>query len=245
MQKTPVKLPHLFFAVEGVDGAGKTSVIIPYLKKQIQKVFDEFVPGCGDMVVTTREPGGTPFAEKIRQLVLSDDAKEVSAFTQSLLMHAARREHCETCILPALQRGMAVITDRFSLSTYIYQNISIQSHRSLNNLSTLAKPKWVLFADVSPQNALERLTMRGSDDNNHFDPKTLDEFAKRRDKANAALRVFKDEFPATNVEMIDTNTSINDVKHQIRRFVENSVYPYISERSAFYQTIKTNQESGE
>ncbi|HMN56411.1 MAG TPA: dTMP kinase, partial [Ottowia sp.] len=99
----------LFLTFEGIDGAGKSSHIEP-----LAQAFR----AAGRAVVLTREPGGTPLAEKIRQLALHD---AMDALTEALLMFAARRDHLGQVIVPALARGEVVLCDRFTDATFAYQ----------------------------------------------------------------------------------------------------------------------------
>lgn len=98
-----------FVTFEGIDGAGKTSHI---------DALAAWVRQRGHDVVLTREPGGTPLAERLRELFLHDD---MDALTEALLVFAARRDHLRQCIEPALARGATVICDRFTDATFAYQ----------------------------------------------------------------------------------------------------------------------------
>ena len=99
----------LFISFEGIDGAGKST--------HISGLADAF-KAAGRVVTLTREPGGTPLAEKLRAIVLND---AMDSLTESLLIFAARRDHLITVILPALARGDVVLCDRFTDATFAYQ----------------------------------------------------------------------------------------------------------------------------
>lgn len=101
-----------FITFEGGEGAGKST--------QVQRLAARLKAG-GREVVTTREPGGSPGAESIRDIVLRGDADRWSPTTETLLMYAARRDHIERVIRPALERGAWVVCDRFADSTRAYQ----------------------------------------------------------------------------------------------------------------------------
>ena len=98
-----------FITLEGIDGAGK-STHVAFLAERIR--------AAGHVVVTTREPGGTPLGETLRGLLLNEPMGRV---TETLLMFAARREHVERVIRPALERGDWVLCDRFTDATWAYQ----------------------------------------------------------------------------------------------------------------------------
>ena len=104
-----------FISFEGIDGSGKSTQA---------RLLADSLRGLGHEVVLTREPGGSPGAEEIRRLVLEGDPDRWSAETEILLFTAARRDHLEKIIQPALARGAVVITDRFADSTRMYQGIS-------------------------------------------------------------------------------------------------------------------------
>jgi dTMP kinase len=99
----------LFISFEGIDGAGKST--------HIQALAEAFTR-AGRPVVSTREPGGTPLAEKLRALALNDP---MDSLTEALLMFAARRDHLQQVIEPALARGDVVLCDRFTDATFAYQ----------------------------------------------------------------------------------------------------------------------------
>ena len=101
-----------FISFEGGEGAGKST----QLKRLVARI-----EGSGREVVATREPGGSPGAESIRDLVLKGSADRWSPVTETLLMYAARRDHVERVIRPALARGAWVVCDRFADSTRAYQ----------------------------------------------------------------------------------------------------------------------------
>ena len=101
--------PGVFISFEGIDGAGKST--------HIEALAGAF-RAAGRTVVLTREPGGTPLAEKIRALVLHEP---MGPLTEALLMFAARRDHIEQVIAPALARGEVVLCDRFTDATFAYQ----------------------------------------------------------------------------------------------------------------------------
>ena len=106
-----VSHPH-FVSLEGGEGAGKTTVL---------NALREALHQRGLEVVSTREPGGTPLAERIRELLLHPEGERIAAETELLLMFASRAQHVRETVLPALERGAWVISDRFTDSSYAYQ----------------------------------------------------------------------------------------------------------------------------
>ena len=154
--------PGWFISFEGIDGAGKST--------HIDALADAF-RAQGRQVTLTREPGGTPLAEKIRALALHEP---MDALTEALLMFAARRDHLQRVIVPALARGDVVLCDRFTDATFAYQGggrgFDWQSLSTLELLAQdaaglgadfihkpLLQPDLTLWFDVPPTVAAERL----------------------------------------------------------------------------------------
>ena len=140
-----------FISFEGIDGSGKSTqarLLAARLKEQ------------GRSVVLTREPGGSPGAEEIRKLVLEGPPDRWSAQTEILLFTAARRDHLERTIRPALAAGSIVICDRFADSTRMYQGLRGQGLRamvdSLHDLMIAQEPDLTLLIDMDPAIGLER-----------------------------------------------------------------------------------------
>jgi dTMP kinase len=141
----------LFVSFEGIDGSGKST--------QAHLLADT-LRAEGHDVVLTREPGGSPGAEEIRALVLQGDPDRWSAETEILLFTAARRDHMERTILPALAAGKIVICDRFADSTRMYQGISRGDLRTLvDDLHALMigrEPDLTILIDMDPEAGLSR-----------------------------------------------------------------------------------------
>jgi dTMP kinase len=149
-----VQTNGLFISFEGIDGAGKSTHIAGLSEALSQK---------GLRVTLTREPGGTALAEKLRNLILND---AMDALTESLLVFAARRDHVECVIRPALARGEVVLCDRFTDATFAYQGAG--RGFDLQTLSTLEswvqshdhqllQPDLTFWFDLAPALAAERL----------------------------------------------------------------------------------------
>jgi dTMP kinase len=156
---SPTSAPSgLFVSFEGIDGAGKST--------HIAHLADAF-QAQGRVVTLTREPGGTPLAEKLRAMVLGD---AMDPLTESLLVFAARRDHLMTVIEPALARGEAVLCDRFTDATFAYQGGGrgfdlkvltaleewVQATPALQGQS-LRQPDMTVWFDLAPEIAAARL----------------------------------------------------------------------------------------
>jgi len=144
-----------FLSFEGIDGSGKST--------QARRLA-ESLRARGHTVTLTREPGGSPGAEEIRRLVLEGDPDRWSAETEILLFTAARRDHLEKTIRPALARGEIVITDRFADSTRIYQGITrgdlVATVDSLHALMIGTEPDLTILVDIDPELGLSRARAR-------------------------------------------------------------------------------------
>ena len=149
----------VFISFEGGEGAGKST--------QIRRLAERLTADGGD-VVLTREPGGSPGAEQIRYLILNGDADRWSPVTETLLMYAARRDHIERVIRPALDRGAIVLCDRFADSTRAYQGAG--GHAPLALIKAMEehvlaglKPDLTLIFDMPVADGLARAAARGGE----------------------------------------------------------------------------------
>ena len=141
----------LFITFEGIDGSGKTTQA---------RLLAERLDARGLPVLLTREPGGSPGAEQIRALLLEGDPERWSAETELLLFTAARRDHLERTIAPALSAGRVVISDRFADSTRVYQGVTRGDLRAkvdkLHRLMIGREPDLTFIIDLDPAAGLSR-----------------------------------------------------------------------------------------
>lgn len=156
---TPMKRPHRgwFVTFEGVDGSGKTTQL---------RLLAESLRREGHTVVETREPGGTPIAEKIRSLLLDPANTAMTPRAELLLYEAARAQHVEEVIRPALERGEIVLCDRFTDATLAYQGYGrgfpLEELRRLNAFATDGlQPDLTFLFDVDWETSRERVGSRG------------------------------------------------------------------------------------
>src|SRR5699024_183620 len=163
-----------FITFEGVEGAGKTSVIRA-LAQQFAKE--------GRNVLTTREPGGIPIAEQIRKLILDPAHTEMDAHTEALLYAAARRQHLVEKVFPALEANQIVLCDRFIDSSLAYQGyargLGIEEVFNINQFAIQqAMPDLTILFDITPEAGLARIEANTAREVNRLDLETLD-FHKR------------------------------------------------------------------
>jgi dTMP kinase len=159
----------LFISFEGGEGVGKST--------QVRRLAAR-LQAAGREVVTTREPGGSPGAEAIRNLVLNGSADRWSPVTETLLMYASRRDHIERTLRPALERGAVVLCDRYADSTRAYQGAAGGADPELiQALETFiledVRPDRTLIFDLDPELGLARALGR-PDAEARFESKGLD-----------------------------------------------------------------------
>jgi dTMP kinase len=161
-------LAGIFITMEGPDGSGKTTQIALLGALLAQKGLE---------VVQTREPGGTPLADQIRELILDPAHEEMTSRTEALLYMAARAQHTAKLIRPALERGAVVISDRYTDSTLVYQGVArglpMDSLVWLNGFATEElTPDLTLLLDGDTECLAGRISRRGNKD--RLDSETLD-----------------------------------------------------------------------
>ncbi len=150
----------LFISLEGMDGAGKTTQMLQ-LKRHLE--------GQGLTVCMTREPGGTPISEKIRDLILSPEYGEMHPWTEALLYAAARAQHMAEVIAPALERDEVVLCDRFVDSSVAYQgagrNLGMDEVYRINQRAIQYRlPDLTFWFDLTPEESFRRKSGRDPED---------------------------------------------------------------------------------
>ena len=174
-----------FITFEGIDGAGKSTHIA---------AVAEHLRAAGATVVCTREPGGTPLAERLRELVLHAG---MDALTEALLVFAARRDHLGKVILPALARGDTVVSDRFTDASFAYQGggrgAPLEVLRQLEHwVQQSLQPDLTLWFDLAPALAAERRSqVRAAD---RFEQQDLAFFERVRAAYQARIQATPERF---------------------------------------------------
>ncbi len=195
----------MFISFEGIDGCGKSTQA---------RLLAEALRGDGRDTVLTREPGGSPGAEEIRRLLVEGAGERWSAETECLLFTAARRDHLERTIRPALAAGQTVITDRFADSTRVYQGATRGDLRGfvdrMHDLAIGVEPDLTFVIDLDSETALCRGNARGGAED-RFESLGLS-FQQRLAQG---FRALADEFPA-RVRLIDGSGTQTEVAARIR-----------------------------
>ncbi len=204
----------LFISFEGIDGAGK-STHIDALAQAFRRQ--------GRAVTLTREPGGTPLAEKLRVLVLNDS---MDAMTEALLVFAARRDHLQQLIEPALARGDVVLCDRFTDATFAYQGcgrgfdlkiLSFLEHtvQSVKGLETdlIRNPDLTVWFDLAAETAAQRLAGARSPDK--FEAEPVEFFQRVSDGYRQRMTACPSRF--ARIEADQTREAVwHDVLHAVQ-----------------------------
>lgn len=198
-----------FITLEGGEGAGK-STNLHYLRDRLQT--------AGQVVTVTREPGGTPLGESIRDLLLDSGHSAMHADTELLLMFAAREQHLRERILPALTRGEWVLCDRFTDATYAYQG----GGRGLDRQRIAQLESWVqadfqpyrtLLFDLPVDIGMERAGQRGVLD--RFEQEQAAFFERVRATYLARAREFPERF-----RVIDASRDLDEVQDQLDSLID-------------------------
>lgn len=203
--------PGFFVTFEGGEGSGKTTQIsrlAAHLRSQ------------GEAVCQTREPGGTPAADVLRDIILSGKVKELGVETEALLFAAARRDHIEGVILPALSRQEVVLCDRFHDSTRVYQGSKAgleASTLSVIEAATLdgVLPDLTVILDIPAVKGLERAALRrGQEKADRFESEGIELHEQRR----AAFLAIAAREPHRCM-VVDAARDMNSIEAEIRAIV--------------------------
>lgn len=191
-----------FITVEGGEGSGKTTVL--------SIVYKELI-ALGYSVLVTREPGGIPIAENIREIILNPANTQMEKRTEALLYAAARRQHLIEVIAPALDRGQIVLCDRFIDSSLVYQGyargIGMEEVMAINEFAIGDLfPDLTVFFDIKPQEGLARIKENEQREINRLD---LEEITFH-EKVYEGYQLLLDKYPE-RIKRIDATQSINEV----------------------------------
>ena len=180
----------MFITFEGGEGAGKSTAI----KRIVEKLTSE-----GYEIVLTREPGGTPIAEEIRNVILDKKNTAMDPRTEALLYAASRRQHLVEKVIPALQEGKLVLCDRFLDSSLAYQGgargIGIDTVYNMNLFATEGMlPDLTILFDIKPEEGLARIAANSQREVNRLDVEKLTFHNKVRDSFHELAKKFPERF---------------------------------------------------
>lgn len=195
-----------FITLEGIDGAGK-STHLAFIAERLRAM--------GQQVVVTREPGGTPLGEMLRDLVLS---QKMNSETETLILFASRREHIDKVIVPALEKGIWVLSDRFTDATFAYQGggrgIAPERLQALENwVQSGLQPDLTFLFDVPLEISRERLSHNVSLD--RFEQEKQDFFARvRQTYLDRAVQ------HSQRIRVINSSRSIAEIQAELALLLE-------------------------
>ena len=197
-----------FISFEGIDGCGKSTQA---------KILSDELTTYGKKVLLTREPGGSKGAEEIRNLLLTGETDRWSAETEILLFTAARRDHLERTILPALEIGSTVICDRFSDSTRVYQGVTRGDLRDvvdqLDKTMIPRQPDVTVLVDLDPKIGLARALKRSGNEA-RFEDFGLEMQIKLRE----GFLTLANDFPKRFI-VVDGNRNESEVARDISKLL--------------------------
>ncbi|NOZ54951.1 MAG: dTMP kinase [Gammaproteobacteria bacterium] len=199
-----------FITLEGIEGAGKSTAM---------EMIRQHLEQLGVDLIVTREPGGTPVAEKIRILLLDKSNTSIASDTELLLMFAARAQHLDELILPALEAGQWVLCDRFTDATYSYQGggrgIDKQRIAQLEQwVQGELRPDLTLLLDLSVEQGLMRAGRRGEPDRFEQEPSLF--FERIRSCYLERAKQYPERF-----RIIDASQPLDQVQQQINKQLDN------------------------
>lgn len=202
----------LFITLEGGEGVGKSTNLI-FIKLLLED--------AGITVVTTREPGGTPFAEKIRQILLENREESVSENAELLLMFAARAQHIQHVIQPALEQGYWVLCDRFTDATFAYQGGGRRMNMSMiewleDKVQGDLRPDLTLLLDAPIEVGMDRANQRGELDRFETEKQAFFE----RVRATYLLRAKQNP---QQIKIINADQSLDKVQAEIDTLIQKIV----------------------
>ena len=197
----------IFITMEGPEGAGKTTIL---------KMLGETLKQEGYSVVLTREPGGIPISEQIREVILNKENTAMDSRTEALLYAAARRQHLVEKIIPALEKGMIVLCDRFIDSSLAYQGhargLDMDEIYSINTFAIGDfMPDVTFYFDIEPAEGLKRISANNNREVNRLDLEELHFHEMVREGYQLVMEKWNDRFVR-----IDASESLDVVFEQTK-----------------------------
>lgn len=201
-----------FIVIEGLEGAGKSSAV-----ELVNQYLATRFPN--QQLVNTREPGGTPLAEEIREIWKQPRQEKMAPITELLMVYACRAQLVETIIKPAIANGNIVIGDRHNLSSVAYQGGGRELHQQVTALTELTlaefRPDLTIYLDIDPAIGLERARQRGALD--RIEQEQIAFFERARE---CYLKAAKQD---QSIVTIDASQAIEDVHSDIRTALEQKL----------------------
>ena len=195
-----------FITLEGIEGSGKSTSL-----SDIKKILDKY----SISYITTKEPGGGPLGTELRSLLLNKNSN-ITSEVELLLMMADRKDHVDNLILPNLESGVWVLSDRYLDSTYAYQGggrkIETSTIDKLANILNLPKPDLTILYDLPPDVALQRAAQRSALD--RFESEPVDFHTRIRKAYLERAKREKERF-----KIVNSSTDFDGVKEQVLKII--------------------------
>ncbi len=203
-----------FITFEGGEGSGKSTV----MKDVAARLTKE-----GYKLVLTREPGGTPIAEEIRNVILDKANTKMDPRTEALLYAASRRQHLVEKIWPALERGEIVLCDRYLDSSLAYQGgargLGVDEVLSINMFAAEGEyPDLTLLFDLEPEEGLKRIEKNKGREVNRLDLEKLEFHKKVRDNFRALAKKY-----STRYVIVDASKPLNEVEDEVYKIIKETI----------------------
>lgn len=201
----------MFITIEGVEGSGKSSSTNDVVNRLRKEGYD---------IITTREPGGTPIAEKIRDIILDVNNTNLDSRAEALLYAASRRQHLIEKVWPALKQGKIVICDRFIDSSLAYQggarNLGIENITNINMFATENTwPDLTLLFDIDPELGLDRIRKNQGREVNRLDLEKIEFHKKVRETFLNLAKKYHDRYV-----IIDASKSQKEVEEEVYNIIK-------------------------
>ncbi|HEC30376.1 MAG TPA: dTMP kinase [Gammaproteobacteria bacterium] len=201
-----------FITLEGSEGAGKTTNL---------GFINDYLVNAGLEVLQTREPGGTPLSENIREILLGHEYDGMSPDTELLLVFAARAEHLNNKIIPALEQGVTVLCDRFTDATYAYQGagrgIPTEKIAILENwVQGTLRPDLTIFLDLPVETGMKRAGERSEPD--RFEKEQIEFFERVRQGYLERTRKEPGRY-----RVVDASVSLEEVRQQLHKVLDEFI----------------------
>ena len=200
----------LFITFEGGEGSGKSTVL---------RKVDERLREAGYQTVVTREPGGTPIAEQIRNVILDKANTAMDSRTEALLYAASRRQHLVEKIWPALKEGKLILCDRYLDSSLAYQggarNLGIENVLDVNRFATEdTYPDLTILFDIEPELGLRRIAANASREVNRLDLEKMEFHKEVRETFHKIAGMFPDRFV-----IVDASKTLEEVVNEVYNLI--------------------------
>ncbi len=232
-------MPHgIFITFEGIDGSGKST--------QVSKLV-EYLKGRSVPAVMTREPGGTKVGEHIRDILLHPGNGKMASLTELVLMYAARGQHLDEVVRPALARGRVIVSDRYNDASFAYQGYGrMLGSRTVRALDQIicgrTQPDLTLLLDLDPRTALERARRRNRRERS-TDTRFENHGLKFQQRVRAGYLAIARQQPR-RIKVIAADRPAEEIQADVRKLVDALLARRLQRRTAASRTRRTAGRRG-